>query len=146
MRYLFTTMALILLSFAAFSQSANSVTGKWYTEDKESVIRIYESGGEYYGKIVWMEEPRNDDGSHKRDKNNPKSSLRSRKLQGLVILKGFEYDGKGEWEDGHIYDPDSGKTYKAKMELDGNNKLDLRGYIGVPALGRTTTWQRKTKH
>jgi uncharacterized protein (DUF2147 family) len=28
------------------------------------------------------------------------------------------------------------------MSLEGENRLKLRGYIGIPLLGRTTTWFR----
>ncbi|MEX2015418.1 MAG: DUF2147 domain-containing protein, partial [Candidatus Hydrogenedentales bacterium] len=54
----------------------------------------------------------------------------------------------GAWDSGTIYDPNNGKTYKcvikyAKDEtVQGGEKLDVRGYIGVPALGRTTVWTR----
>jgi uncharacterized protein (DUF2147 family) len=26
--------------------------------------------------------------------------------------------------------------------MDGNNRLELRGYIGIPIIGRTTSWFR----
>jgi len=38
-------------------------------------------------------------------------------------------------------DPKNGKSYKLKGELAGN-KLNLRGYIGISALGRNQTWIR----
>jgi uncharacterized protein (DUF2147 family) len=31
------------------------------------------------------------------------------------------------------------------MELDGNNVLKVRGYIGVSLIGRTDTWTRQVK-
>ena len=133
---------LIFFSVSVFAQGASSVTGRWYTENEESVVKIYEKNGKYYGKLVWLEEPRDENGDIKRDDNNPNKSKRNQKLAGLEILKDFEYTGNGKWENGTIYDPDNGKTYKAKIELDGNDKLDLRGYIGVPAFGRTTVWKR----
>lgn len=140
---LFPVLFLLMLTISAFSQDASAVTGKWYTENKESVIRIYESGGKYYGEIHWVEEPKNEDGNYKKDDNNPDKSKRDKKLLGLVILKSFTYDGGGEWSEGKIYDPEKGKTYKAQIELKANNKLELRGYIGVPALGRSTVWTRQ---
>ncbi|HEX7369674.1 MAG TPA: DUF2147 domain-containing protein, partial [Rhodanobacteraceae bacterium] len=49
------------------------------------------------------------------------------------------------WDGGHILDPGKGKTYKVKLSLeDGGQKLDVRGYVGMPMLGRTQTWIRKT--
>jgi uncharacterized protein (DUF2147 family) len=47
------------------------------------------------------------------------------------------------FEGGDILDPNNGKVYHVKLTLtDGGNKLDVRGYIGVPILGRTQTWSR----
>jgi len=44
------------------------------------------------------------------------------------------------WSYGQILDPENGKTYKCNVSLNGKNKLDVRGYIGFAALGRTQTW------
>jgi uncharacterized protein (DUF2147 family) len=44
--------------------------------------------------------------------------------------------------DGEIYDPVHGKTYKCKMWFENDKTLRVRGYIGVPALGRTMTWKK----
>ncbi|MFT6809134.1 MAG: hypothetical protein ACJA01_002366 [Saprospiraceae bacterium] len=46
------------------------------------------------------------------------------------------------WSGGKVLDPKNGKTYKCKIELDGNNELKMRGYVGIPALGRTQVWER----
>lgn len=143
MKRLMIMSLFFIASLPLFSQGSSAVTGKWYTKNKKSVVKIYKSGDQYHGKIVWLKNPRNDDGSVKRDVNNPKSSLRDRKILGLRILKGFSYDGDGEWDGGKIYDPEKGKTYKAQMELKSKNKLEVRGYVGVPALGRSTIWKRK---
>jgi uncharacterized protein (DUF2147 family) len=56
-------------------------------------------------------------------------------------LKGFEKDGSNEYDDGTIYDPKNGKTYSCKMTLDGST-LDVRGFIGVSMIGRSTKWYR----
>ena len=51
--------------------------------------------------------------------------------------------GGTNYESGSILDPQSGKTYKLKGNLaDGGKKLQLRGFIGVAALGRNQTWIR----
>ena len=39
-------------------------------------------------------------------------------------------------------DPGSGSTYTCNIALDGDDRLRLRGYVGIPLLGRTTTWTR----
>ena len=122
---------------------ADAVVGKWETDGGKSHIEIYKKDNEYFGKIVWLKEPRNEEGKIKRDENNPDESKRSRPLKGLQLLKGFEYIGNKKWEEGEIYDPESGKTYSCVMTLkDNDNELHVRGYIGFSLIGRTTTWKR----
>lgn len=64
-------------------------------------------------------------------------------VDGMVIMWGVKKDGN-VWGGGQILDPNNGKTYKVKLSLNQDGqKLDVRGYIGVPMLGRTQTWIRK---
>ena len=47
------------------------------------------------------------------------------------------------WDGGDITDPNNGKVYKVRMKpVDGGKKLEVRGYVGAPLLGRTQTWLR----
>ena len=49
-----------------------------------------------------------------------------------------------EYVGGQILDPDNGKVYRSKVRLTDNGKtLGVRGYIGVPMLGRSQTWVRQ---
>mgnify|MGYP000674427990 CR=1 FL=1 len=133
----------VLFTTSIFAQNAGAVLGKWKTENGKSHVEIYKKGGEYYGKIVWLKEPLNEEGKPKVDKNNPEEDMRSRPLKGLELLREFEYDADDEmWEDGEIYDPESGDTYSCEMSLEGDNKLKVRGYLGISLLGRTTVWTR----
>jgi uncharacterized protein (DUF2147 family) len=52
-------------------------------------------------------------------------------------------DGAG-YSGGTILDPNNGKVYQSKATLtDDGKQLKLRGYIGMPLLGRTQTWLRE---
>ncbi len=63
---------------------------------------------------------------------------------GMTILWGVKKDGD-VWDGGQVLDPANGKIYKVRLQLtDNGEKLDVRGYIGVPMLGRTQTWIRKS--
>lgn len=65
-------------------------------------------------------------------------------VDGMVVMWDVKQDGAA-WGGGKILDPNNGKTYKVKLTLtDNGQKLDVRGYIGMPMLGRTQTWLRKT--
>ena len=68
--------------------------------------------------------------------------MRERLLTGLELFRGFSYDGDGRWTGGTIYDPNSGKTYRCIITWLDKDTLKVRGYIGVPMLGRTETWSR----
>lgn len=63
---------------------------------------------------------------------------------GLEIIRGGQAsDGKLVWEGGKILDPENGKNYSLRLTpIDGGKKLEVRGYIGAPLLGRTQTWIR----
>ena len=64
-------------------------------------------------------------------------------IEGMTIMWGVKKDGD-QWDGGQILDPAKGKTYKVKLKLtDDGQKLDVRGYVGMPMLGRTQTWLRR---
>lgn len=123
---------------------ANDVLGIWLNEDKDAQISIYQEGDKYFGKIVWLKNPIDEEtGKPKTDDENPDENLRSVPTLGLIILKNFEFD-EDEWNDGTIYDPKSGKTYDCYMIFpDGKEKLKIRGYIGISLLGRTSYWTKE---
>src|SRR5687767_258925 len=105
----------ILLAFMkpAFSQNADAVLGTWLNAEQDAKVQIYKTGDKYFGKIVWLKEPYEADGkTPKKDKKNSSEALRSRPIQNLVILSNLIFND-GKWEDGHIYDPKSGKTYSS---------------------------------
>lgn len=131
-----------LFSSSAQAQQGEDVLGEWYTEEEKAKVEIYQCESAYCGKIVWLNEPHNPDGTPKLDSENPDESLRSRKIVGTNILTGLEYEGDGEYENGEIYDPESGKTYSCLMELEDANTLEVRGFIGISLVGRTQTWTR----
>lgn len=133
---------LLLLPALSFAQQADAILGNWLNEEKDAKINIFRTtSGKYAGRLVWIKNALEDDGkTPRKDSKNPDSKLRDRELQNLIILTGFSYDD-GQWEDGKIYDPKSGKTYSSKMKLK-NGSLEIRGYVGVSMLGRTTVWTK----
>jgi uncharacterized protein (DUF2147 family) len=54
----------------------------------------------------------------------------------------MKYDGEGRWSGGTIYDPDSGRTYKCRLEQLDADRLQVRGFIGFALLGRSQVWTR----
>jgi len=150
MKNVFILLMSLLMSFQLFSQSnADQIVGKYYVikEDtkSESRIQIYKtSEGKYEGKIIWLKQPNHPDGTPKYDDKNPNPELRKVKSDQIVLLKNFTYDEKNnQWIGGEIYDPEEGKTYKCKLNFESSTKLKVRGYIGIPALGKTMYWTKE---
>lgn len=134
---------LVVLATAARAQpEANTITGVWLTAAEDGYIQIFEENGAYFGKTVGEPPGSGDSDGPEKDVHNPDPAKRDRSLLGIRILKGFEYNGEGRWEDGEAYDPNNGKSYSAWIELAEPDKLKLRGYIGISLLGRTEIWTR----
>lgn len=141
--------AFFLLSGTTFAQkTANDIAGLWLPSSGKARVNIYlAKNGKYYGKIVWLREPNDPKtGVAKLDKNNPDEAKRKEALMGFLLLKSFSYKQNGTYEDGTIYDPESGTTYNCKIVMPDANTLEVRGFVGVSLFGKTDTWTRlKTK-
>ncbi len=61
---------------------------------------------------------------------------------GLTVLYGLRRTGEDTWEEGHIYNPDDGVDYRARMSIAANGTLRVRAYVLVPIFGKTFTWTR----
>lgn len=136
---LYLIVALLLTTQWCCSQS---LIGRWKTVDDETgkekgVVEIYERNGVYYAKIVEIFET-----EHK----NKKCVLcsgddKDKPFLGLVIIRGLKKH-EGEFNGGTVLDPKNGKHYKCYIKFESNDKIKIRGYIGVPLLGRTQYWYR----
>lgn len=116
--------------------------GIWDTEDQEAQVEVHTCGDSICGKLVWLGEPLDAEGNALTDAGNPDKALRNEPILGLQILWDMEATDSSRWEGGHVYDPETGKTYKARITLEDADTLLLRGYVGAPMFGRTSTWTR----
>jgi uncharacterized protein (DUF2147 family) len=136
-------LALGLLAVArlglAADDMASRLPGNWLTEPKTGIIQITQRpDGKFEGRIVGGTTPT------RLDAKNPDPARRTLLLKGQLILHDMGYDGSGAWSGGTIYDPDSGRTYKALLTLNADGTLKVRGYIGFSLLGRNEIWTRYT--
>ena len=139
MKRFFISMIFMLAPLAAVF--AQDVVGKWKLEDGSAIVEVYQEGDVFNGKIVWLKNPTEADGSPAVDSNNPDAKLRSRQLIGLNMLSGLKQKG-GEYSGGSIYDPGNGKTYNCSMKVEGDT-LKVRGSLDKRGLlGRTMDWLR----
>jgi uncharacterized protein (DUF2147 family) len=117
-------------------KNIDDATGK-----PRALIRITESNGTLQGRIEKVFPAPNESQNPTCEKCE--GANKNAPIVGLVILNGLKKDGDA-YAGGQILDPDNGKLYSSKVKLtDGGKKLDVRGYIGVPMLGRTQTWLRQ---
>ena len=139
-------LAFAFASGFAAAQAA-SPAGLWKTVDdktkkEKSLVRIVESNGVYTGKVEKVIDP-----------DAPKDAIckdctderKDQPVVGMTIIRNMKqsYGDKAVFEGGDVLDPNNGKVYKGKLKLvDNGSKLEVRGYIGLPMLGRTQTWQR----
>jgi len=141
-------IALFFITPAAVTAN-DGILGKWVTKEGKSHVMISKCAVGLCGKVVWLKEPKypaDDDqgmaGRIKIDRENPSPPLRGKPILGLQLLSGFKTNNGNVWEDGTIYDPENGKTYKCKMTLADPKTLNVRGFIGFSWIGRTTVWTR----
>jgi len=141
-KILLTVITLLLACCSANAQinPEDKIKGIWLTEKKDGKVEIYKTGRTWSGKLIWGNTALDENGKPKRDALNPDPKLRSKPILGLVIITGMEYKD-GKWQNGKIYDSTSGKIYSITVTIKGNS-LALRGYIGIPLLGKTTVWTR----
>jgi len=129
------------------ASEGDAILGHWYTAGEITKLEIYREEDRYFGRIVWLAEPtypEDDPDAHqpRRDRENPDPDLQDVPIIGLEFIYDLEYTGNGRYRNGRIYNPDNGKTYRCNVQLEGPDELRLRGYIGLPALGRSETWHR----
>lgn len=125
-------------SSPAFAQS--SITGNWLTDGGKAIVAISRCGNAICGRItrILVRTPDAD----QRDVNNPDASLRSRPIEGLRILSGFRLDGD-QYRHGQIYDPESGRSYNARLRLNTNGSLRVTGCLSIGWPCQSQTWTRR---
>lgn len=139
------TLSLGLLSLAAHAQM--SPVGLWRSIDDESKqpkaeIRISQNAAGALSGVVEKSLLAN-------PSTEPNCTLctddrKDKPKIGMEIIRGGQQtEGKMVWEGGKILDPENGKNYSLRLTpVDGGKKLEVRGYIGTPMLGRSQTWIR----
>lgn len=109
---------------------------------RSAAVQIFGCNGLLCGRIVWLQHPRDTAGQLVRDKKNPDPALRERPLCGQTILWGLQPTDSDLWGNGWLYNPDDGKTYRARAELRSADTIVARIYRGVPFIGETLTLLR----
>ena len=134
-------IVVISLTWQPAAADENDIVGTWLTGDGDGWVDVVRTGTGISGVVAGT--PNDDPDRSRFDVKNPDPALQERELLGLELFSGFRFDGEDRWINGRIYDPNNGKTYRCIITVLDDNKLKVRGYIGIPMLGRTEIWTRK---
>ena len=137
-----TAVVFSSLSSLAFAQD---ITGTWKNIDdktgsSKAVLEIrQESNGTFTAKVIKIT-PRPGYTPKETCINCP-APYTNKPILGMDVLTGLKYVEGLNFSGGKIIDPLSGNIYSMKAKLSPNGKrLNLRGYVGISALGRSQTW------
>jgi uncharacterized protein (DUF2147 family) len=141
-----TLAALALLVAVGWAQAQATPAGLWKTIDddgktEKSLVRIVDTAGVLSGKVEKIFDAARQDAKCEECSD----ARKGQPVLGMTILSGVKASAgeTGLWDGGEILDPNNGKTYKVRLKpVNGGKALEVRGYIGMPLLGRTQTWQR----
>lgn len=147
-RFLSALVVVCAAGFVPVSGFARSTpAGLWNTISDvdgkpEAVVEIREVNGEYVGVVRQLLVAASPEDSVC---GKCSGERKGQRIVGMEILRHMR-PHDDEWSGGEILDPESGKTYRAKMKLaDGGAKLVVRGYLGVSLFGRSQTWIRRSQ-
>ena len=140
-----TLIALTLLA-AGSAWAQITPVGLWKTIDdktktERALVRISESGGVLSGRLEKLLAA---DAKPDAKCDKCEDDRKDKPIVGMEIVRGVKKaEAENTWDGGTILDSSEGKVYKVRMQpTDGGKKLDVRGYVGMPMLGRTQTWIR----
>lgn len=145
---MFKTISLFLVLFSTqiFAQTKkDDVLGKWISTDKSVAVQVYRQGNDFKAKVIWFDE-RLGSGTPMNswhDTHNPDEKLRTRKVIGMDILNGLNFNSANQrWESGKIYDASSGRTWDALGEINSEGKLCVRGFWKFSWIGKSLYFTR----
>jgi uncharacterized protein (DUF2147 family) len=131
-----TILVFGLIALSASATPAAGPVGTWSTTNGHGVVEIAQCGDALCGRIV---------GIDRAPADPMPTDAHGHSQCGLTIITDEKPAADGTWL-GRITDPRDGDTYHAKLWLDENGDLHLRGFIGIPLLGSTQTWHPFTGH
>ena len=148
--YLASALVLLAVSLPTLAADSDTgltevrnITGVWTSEELGFELEIYDCGdANLCGRVVsyskssdYVDYP----------KPPPQEEVaRDQRIVGRELLSGFVADQEDgtKWNNGRIFNPKDGRTYKSTLTLADEDTLRLRAYVGVPIFGRNLTLRR----
>ncbi len=139
-------VAFVLATASILAMAQATPAGLWKTIDddgktEKSTVRITVVSGVFTGKVEHITDPAKADEKCVKCEDERKDQP----IVGMTIINDVKQDPEDTalWDGGRILDPSNGRTYKVRLKvIEGGKKLEVRGYIGSPMIGRTQTWIR----
>ena len=139
-------VAFVLATASVLAMAQSTPAGLWRTIDddgktEKSTVRIVINNGVLSGKVEHITDPAKADEKCVKCEDERKDQP----IVGMTIINDVKQDPEDTalWDGGRILDPSNGRTYKVRLKvIEGGKKLEVRGYIGSPMIGRTQTWIR----
>lgn len=128
----------------AQAQSIDPLERSWYTADSAYVINfIQDSDDLFYGKIVWLKQPNNADGTPRLDVKNKDKSFHNVPLMNMVVIgrlqkNAFYWD---QYQHGSFYNADRGKMQCIQINLVSHRRLEVFIHdCQMGLLGKSSVW------
>lgn len=142
LRYTLIALSLFIITGFDTTAPANRLIGVWESEEKNLQIQMFDDNGHFAGKMIYFKCSSDDIMRNSVDSENPDKALINRKLLGLKLVDKLSYQGDNVWDNGKIYDPNSGNTFEARIQLIGPNTAIVRGYWKFRWIGRSMVFNR----
>lgn len=143
----FVTIVAVLAAFVnvmrpSIASAAEHLSGFWMDSDGEVIIEISPCEDAMCGKVAWLRLPNGPDGKPLLDYRNPDKTLRSRPVCGLQVISGIRQQDDGTFGGGTVYVSDLGMQFKGQATQIDDNRMEVRGYVGISLFGQSEVWKR----
>ena len=122
----------LIAGCAAAAPPSAAPTGRWLTASGNVEVTIHPCGAALCGDVSQV------------FANNSMEAPGAAKVPpakvGLRIISGLRPDGAA-WT-GRLYNREQDRTYDCQVTLQGPDQLVVRGYVGLPLIGKTQLWRR----
>ncbi len=143
-RILFIFLFTIFAHISA--KSSDDLLGTWMSTDNSVKVQVYKMNNQFKAKVIWFNHLLSESKTPMNlslDTNNPNPALRNRKILGMEILDGLQYNPKTqEWINGKIYDASCGRYWSSCAKLLDNGILKVRGFWKFEWIGKTISFKK----
>ena len=124
-----------------FTPKLQRAIGHWQVINSDGSpggqVETYVENGKFFGRVTGARPGRDPNALCMKCPGE----LKNQRVMGMVVIRNFHPEGD-DWVGGTLIDPETGKEYKGKIWALGDDKLSMRGFVGISLIGRSATWVR----